>query len=194
MKNFVSHFVLRSVCTNFASEMIEKRESIFKYAARCGLPMGGYLSLMSVSMIFSDKLPLLSLVVLVMLIFTPVLIYKLLRARYVADSCTTDFSSLWMIGILTFIYGSLICTAVTYALLEWMRPDFFYDMAQLVIDQYKTMPAAKEMVDTLRTIVDKGLLPSTLEFLFQMFWLTSFLGSLVSAIVAVIVRKIKPKP
>ena len=99
-----------------------------------------------------------------------------------------------MIGILTFIYGSLICTAVTYALLEWLRPDFFYDMAQLVIDQYSKVPAANDMVETLTKIVDKGLLPSTLEFLFQMFWLTSFLGSLVSAIVAVIVRKIKPKP
>lgn len=194
MKNFVSHFVLRSVYTNFASEMIEKRESIFKYAARCGLPMGGYLSAMSVAMVFSDKLPLLSFVVLGMLIFTPVIIYKMLRARYIFDSCTTDFSSLWMIGILTFIYGSLICTAVTYALLEWLRPDFFYDMAQLVIDQYSKVPAANDMVETLTKIVDKGLLPSTLEFLFQMFWLTSFLGSLVSAIVAVIVRKIKPKP
>lgn len=173
--------------------MIEKRESIFKYAARCGLPMGGYLSVMSAAMVFSDKVPLLSLMVLCMLLFMPLLVYKLLRARYVADGCTTDFSSLWMIGILTFIYGSLICTAVTYALLQWLRPDFFYDMAQMVIDQYSKVPAASDMVETLTTIVDKGLLPSTLEFLFQMFWLTSFLGSLLSAIVAVVVRKIKVK-
>lgn len=173
--------------------MIEKRESIFKYAARCGLPMGGYLSVMSVAMVFSDKVPLLSLVVLGMLLCTPVLVYKMLRARYVADDGTTDFSSLWMIGILTFIYGSLICTAVTYALLQWFRPDFFYDMAQMVIDQYSKVPAASDMVDTLTKIVDKGLLPSTLEFLFQMFWLTSFLGSLLSAIVAVVVRKTKIK-
>lgn len=172
---------------------MEKRESIFKYAARCGLPMGAYLSVMSIAMIFTDKVPILSFVVLGMLLCTPFLVYRLLRNRYVADECTTDFSSLWMIGILTFIYGSLICTAVSYAVLHWLRPDFFYDMAQMVIDQYKDIPAASDMVDILTKAIDKGLLPSTLEFLFQMFWLTSFLGSVLSAIVTLVVRSRKPQ-
>ncbi len=174
--------------------MTEKRESIFKYAARCGLPMGAFLSVMSVAMVFSDRVPFLSIFVLTLLLGTPFLVYRLLRARYVSDNGITDFSSLWMIGILTFIYGSLICTAVTYALLQWLRPDFFYDMAQMVIDQYKKVPAASEMVDVLTKALDNGLLPSTIEFLFQMFWLTSFLGSLLSAIVTLVVRSVKIKP
>ena len=147
---------------------MECRKSLFKQGAEWGVPFGIYLSVMALLFIFSDKHVGLAALSLAMLPVIPVLIYRWQKKRFVAEQGATAFSNLWMLGILIFIGGSLIASAVSYGVLQYVRPDFFYEQARYVIHEYEAAPRNIDLVLT-------G------------FWTSCFLGSLLSALLAAII-------
>ena len=150
--------------------------------------MGLYMTVMSLCTLFYDKVPLLSVMFLVMLIGGPVLIYRFQRRYFVEEDGMTEYSALWMQGILMVIYGALIAGAVTLVVLQWVRPTLLYDQAQQVLDTYSAMPEAKAQMamflDVLQKMVDENLMPKPIDVVFSMFWMVAFTGSVTSAITA----------
>ena len=58
---------------------------------------------------------------------------------------------------------------------------------QAAVNLYSQTPELRDssMVQTMRMAMQEGLLPTPIEYVVQMFWMTSFVGSLLSALLAV---------
>ncbi|MBR6283846.1 MAG: DUF4199 domain-containing protein [Muribaculaceae bacterium] len=167
---------------------MEERKSVFKRGAECGLPMGLYMSVMTLATLYSDKASLLSLLFLVMLLMGPVVIYRFQRQYFLQEHGMTEYSALWMLGILMVIYGALISGAVTLVVLQWLRPTLLYDQAQQFLDLCKATPDMQAQfgtfVDVVQKMVDENLLPKPIDTVFSTFWFVAFSGSMLSAITA----------
>lgn len=174
---------------------MEGQKNVFIKSAELGVPFGALLLVASVAMLFGDKVPLLSMLTLLVAVVAPVLIYYFQRKRYVESGGFATFSELWTLGIFTTIGGGLICGLLTYVLITYVRPDFVYEQAHYVIDAYKQLPGgnAREFVEVLEKAVDNNMLPTPFDFCVQMFWLTSSLGCVGGAITALIAIKVPLK-
>ncbi|MBQ6080307.1 MAG: DUF4199 domain-containing protein [Muribaculaceae bacterium] len=174
--------------------MSEPKKSIYQRAGEWGIPFGLYLSCAAVASIYADKFQPLSLVFFILLIGTPLLTYYYQRRKFIEDDGFTEYAGLWMLGILLFILGSVISSLVVYLVLQYWRPEFMYEQAQLVLDTYKDMPEMKDsdVMLVLRRLVDERLMPSPIQTVFNAFWFVTFGGSMVSAITALIAQR-KPK-
>ena len=168
-----------------------ERISPYRRAAENGVPFGIYMTAMSVASIFTDRMPLLALVVLVMMLCTPFVIYRFQRRYFIDENGFTEFAALWMMGIMTFIFGALITGLATYITIRWGRPDYIYDQANQIITTYDQVPELKnsEMITVLKRMVDEGLLPQPIEIVLNMFWVVTFFGSLLSALTALVAQR-----
>lgn len=171
-------------------------KSLYRRGADNGLIFGIYLSVMSILLMLSVDTPNLSIPALVMIAGIPFLIFYFLRKLYKDEFGYTKFSSLWMLGILVFLFGSLICGVVTYIYLQFIQPDYIYDMMNTALDLAKSNPPSPQN-DQLVNILDKAIkekmIPSPIELVIQMIWFSSFAGSILSIILAGIVKAFKVK-
>ena len=172
---------------------MNQQKSLFKQAAECGLPFGVYLSVMASGFIFSDKHVAISAFALAMVLATPFVVYRWQKQRYSGCEGKASFSDLWMMGILIFLCGSIIACGVSYAVMECFRPHYFFEQAQHIISQYEANPEAfgqgmQQVTDTLRMVIDKQAAPRCIELALTGFWTCSFAGSLLSAVLAAIIK------
>mgnify|MGYP002520972862 CR=1 FL=1 len=157
------------------------------------MPFGIYLSVVAAGFIFSDKHVAIAAFAMAMVLLIPFVVYRWLKKRYVADDGLTSFSNLWMTGILIFMCGSLIACGVSWAVIELLRPNYFYEQAQLLINQYEATPelfadGMQDVVSTLRLVIEKHGAPRSIDLALTGFWFSSFVGSLLSALLSAIVK------
>lgn len=173
----------------------EPKKSIYKRAAEWGLPFGLYIACMGVASIYADYFAPLSIIFILMIMATPLVVYYFQRRRFIEDDGFTEYAGLWMLGILLFIFGSVIASFIIYLVLQYFRPDFMYEQARMVIEAYSKIPQASdsEVLRVLQRMVDEKLLPTPIEAVFNAFWFITFFGSLVSAISALIAQRKLPK-
>lgn len=175
--------------------MMEPKRSIFQCAGQWGLPFGLYLSCAAVASIYADWFAPLQLVFLILLLGTPVVAYAFQRRKFIEDNGFTEYAGLWMLGIMLFILGTIISSLVVYLVLQYLRPNFIYEQTQMAIDTYKQLPQMRdsEMLEILQKMVDRRLLPTPIETVFNAFWFITFGGCLVSAVTALVARRSLPK-
>ena len=173
----------------------EPKKSIYKRAAEWGLPFGLYIACMGVASIYADYFAPLSIIFILMIMATPLVVYYFQRRRFIEDDGFTEYAGLWMLGILLFIFGSVIASFIIYLVLQYFRPDFMYEQARMVIEAYSKIPqdSDSEVLRVLQRMVDEKLLPTPIEAVFNAFWFITFFGSLVSAITALIAQRKLPK-
>lgn len=173
----------------------EPKKSIYKRAAEWGLPFGLYIACMGVASIYANYFAPLSIIFILMIMATPLVVYYFQRRRFIEDDGFTEYAGLWMLGILLFIFGSVIASFIIYLVLQYFRPDFMYEQARMVIEAYSKIPQASdsEVLRVLQRMVDEKLLPTPIEAVFNAFWFITFFGSLVSAITALIAQRKLPK-
>lgn len=166
-----------------------QEKSVYRYGAEYGVGFGIYLSLMALAIMYGFDYPLLLLAAIVMIAATPAIIYPMLRRYKTIMHGFAPFASLWLLGIMIFLFGSLICSAVTYLWMQYVMPTFIYDQVMAAIELYKTLPGneAAEVVKVMESVVQHHALPSPIEVVVQMIMLTTFLGSLVSMALALII-------
>lgn len=172
-------------------------KSVYRQGAEYGAWFGVYLTVMALAIMYGFTHTILMLVAMAMMVAVPAVVYPMLRRYRSQMRGYAPFASLWMLGLMIFICGSLICGAVTYVWMQYVMPTFIYDQVMAAIDVYKAVPgdSAAEMVRIMETIVERHALPSTMEVVVQMVMLTTFLGSLVSMVLAFILgmRRIPPR-
>ena len=127
--------------------MTTEKKSIYQRAGEWGVPFGLYLSCAAVASIFADRFPPLSYVFLIMLVCTPLVVYRFQRHKFIEDGGFAEHSSLWMLGIMLFMLGSVISSLVVYLVLQYLRPGFLYEQAQAVIEVYSKLPQASDRID-----------------------------------------------
>jgi membrane associated rhomboid family serine protease len=175
---------------NFAVYM-ETKKSIFQRASEWGVPFGLYLTCGAMAFIFADWFAPLGLIFIVLFFATPIVVYYFQRRKFIEDDGFTDYSALWMLGIMLFILGTVLASFIVYLVLQFGRPNFMYDQAAQVIKAYSEMPDMKdsELLVILQRMVDQRRLPSPIEVVFNAFWFITFGGSVTSAITALIAKR-----
>lgn len=153
--------------------------------------MGLYLIVMSALLLVSVKIPLSLMVMSVMLLFFPVLLYRFLRRMYREAPTNRGFSAVWTAGIMITLCGSLICGIVTAAWMLTMQPDFFIDYLQQaigIIEQSGREVEYAQEISMIRNAMNNGISLSPMRFVFSMMWATIFFGSVISMLIAWLLR------
>lgn len=171
--------------------MIDTR-NIYTSGANDGLKMGIYLSMIFLFQSMGGNNLMLITFGTIMMLCIPVVAYILLRKGYRESRGMSTFSAIWLHGILIFLCGSLILAMVIYIYLRYINPSFLSDTLSYLIDIYSNREDqdASQLTDMLTTIQKQNLLPTPIQYAFTMIWTCSFFGSLLSMILALIVRAI----
>ena len=169
-----------------------KRKSIYKYASEVGIPVGMYLSLMSSCLLMSIRMPFLMSAIFFLAIGFPFYLGFFVRKIGKIEPAYMKFSSLWLGGIYSVIFGTFICMFFSGLYITFIEPGFVGAYCQNMIDTIEASPIADEYEATIgmmRNAMDSHMLPSGMDFVTTMGWFTCFVGSVLSLVIALIVSK-----
>lgn len=171
--------------------MKEPRKSIYQRASEWGIPFGLYLACAGIASVFADWFQPLSFLFIVMVLFTPMLVYYFQRRLFIEEDGFTEYAALWMLGIMLFMLGTVLASFIMYLVIQYARPEFIYDQAKGVIQAYKELPEMRnsEFLKVLQRMVNERLLPAPIEMVFNAFWLITSCGCITSAITALVARR-----
>lgn len=174
---------------------MNESKSIYTYGANDGLKMGVYLSVMFLLQCTGMAHMLLMTFGTLMMLCIPIVAYIILRKGYVRSGGISTFSAVWLHGILMFLCGSLILALVMYVYLRFLNPGFMSGLLNSLIEVYSGIdnPQAEQLTDLLTSIKQQNMLPSPIQYAFSMIWTCGFIGSILSMILALIVRAIPIK-
>ena len=173
-----------------------KPKSIYKYAAEAGLPVGLYLTLMSACMLMGLKISFLPMLLLPLAIGFPFLLWIIMRNIGRVEPSYMKFSSLWLGGIYSVIFGTIICLFLSALYVVNFEPGFFAAYVRQSIESIEATPMADDYAGTItlmKEALEAKILPSSLEFLTTMSWLTCFAGSILSFVLALLITKMSGK-
>ena len=161
-----------------------------------GGPFGLYMTCGGIAYIYADHFAPLSVLFLTLSLFTPFVTYYFQRRKFIEDDGFTEYAGLWMLGIMLYILGTILASLFIYLVLEHLRPNFIYEQAQAVLKIYGDMPEMRdsEFLLVLKRMVNEKLLPSPIEMVFNVFWFVTFIGSVTSAITALIAQRSIKRP
>lgn len=169
-----------------------KRKSIYKYASEAGLPAGLYLTVMSACVLMSIKMPGLPVLLLPLAIGFPFLLWGLMKKIVKSEPSFQKFSSIWLGGIYTVIFGSLICLFLSALYIVFIEAGFVTSYVNNALATLEASEYASEYASSITLMheaVDAHILPSGLEFVTTMAWFTCFTGSILSLLIAVVMTK-----
>ena len=170
-----------------------QKKSIYKYASEAGLISGLYLSLMSACLLLSIRMPALPIMLVPLCIGFPFVLWTLMRNIAKDEPSYNKFSSLWLGGIYTVIFGSLICMFLSSIYIVFVEPGFVHQYINYTIESLEASPMAAQYESTIllmREAMEAHILPSGMEFLTTMAWFTCFTGSVLSLVIALIMSRI----
>lgn len=167
-------------------------KSPYKQGAEDGLPFGGYLAVMMFCSILALKLPLLGLLANVMMLSVPAVVYYFLRRYFKAEHGHSTVSALWMQGIVMFACGSALAFALVLVYLEWIDPDYIERSVRSSIEVLRASGSADMtgLANDMETVMSHGNPLTPVSMCFTLIWASIFSGSLLSFVVAAIVRAI----
>lgn len=171
---------------------IRSVKEILKYSASAGFPMGVYLSVISVCMMASLHWDVLSTVALLMICTVPCILWRILSPLARDAGENVKAGSLWLAGIYAFLFGSLILGLITAVYMILVEPKFVSLYIQKYLDTVKALPNPEmfsEQTQILQQMIDRKLLPGTMDFVSTLIWATGFFGSILSGIVALIMAR-----
>ena len=174
--------------------MTTTKKRIYQRAGEWGVPFGLYLACAAMASIFADWFMPLQLLFLVLLLGIPAVTYYFQRRKFIEDDGFTEYSGLWMLGIMLFIFGTVLCSFIVFMVLQFGRPNFIYEQTQAAVDLYNAMPQMqdKAILDVLQRAIDERALPTPIEMVMSVFWFVTFGGSLVSALTALFAQRPLP--
>lgn len=160
------------------------------------MPAGLYLTLMSACLLCSIKLPSLPIFLIPLAIGFPFLLWFLMKRIARSEPSYYKFSSLWLGGLYTVIFGTMIALFLSGLYIVFVEPGFVYLYINNALEAVETSPMADQYatsIKLMREAVDAHLLPSGLEFLTTMAWFTCFAGSILSLFLALLMRNCSRK-
>lgn len=173
-----------------------QKKSVYKFAAEAGVPVGLYLTVISSCFLLSLRVPQLQNMVLPLITIFPFIIAFLMKKMAKACPAYSRFSPLWLFGIYSVIFGTLICMLFSLIYVVFVEPAFIVSFAGRMITELETSPTPEKYavtVDMIRHAIDSHQLPSGVQFVTTMGWLTCFSGSILSLILALIISRTSSK-
>ena len=139
-----------------------QKKSIYKYASEAGLPTGLYLTLMSACLLLSLKVPALPMMLFPLCLGFPFLLWLMMRKISRMEPSYNKFSSLWLGGIYTVIFGTLICMFLSAVYIVIFEPNFVYQYVNNAIAAVESSPMSAEYESTIymmREAINAHILP-----------------------------------
>ena len=169
-----------------------QKKSIYTYAAEAGVPAGLYLTLMSACFLLSVRIPALPMFMLPLAAGFPVVLWMLLRKICIEQPSYRKLSSLWLAGIYTVIFGTMVCLLLSGLYITFFEPGFVGLYIQNAIDVLQASPVSADYgasIEILKEMAEAHLLPSSMEFLLTISWFTCFMGSVLSLVIALLMTR-----
>lgn len=169
-------------------------KSVYSYAAHWGWRTGIHLTVMSMCFLMSLRCPSLTGILFAMLFLFPITVGNgMVRMRKESPGFG-KFSALWLFGIYTVIFGTLICCLVSSMWVVFADPLFMRDYAVSLISDFENGMVGDNVngmraAMVIRNAIDAHMLPTGMEFMVFLGWTTCFVGSLLSLVLAFILRK-----
>lgn len=164
-----------------------QKKSIYKYASEAGLPVGLYLTLMSACVLLSIKFPVLPIFILPLSLGFPVILWMQMRRIIKEEPSYNKFSSLWLGGIYSVIFGTLICMFLSALYIVFVEPNFvnlYVSNALETVEASVMAPEYESSIAMMRSAMEAHILPTGLQFLTTMGWTTCFVGSILSLVLS----------
>ncbi|MBD5177371.1 MAG: DUF4199 domain-containing protein [Bacteroidales bacterium] len=161
--------------------------SIAARAADGGVIIGGVIMLLVLGVGFSTAFGAASILVWGGTLAMPFILYSLLRRSYGQTNFGLTTIELWAEGIAMFFLGSLVPATVVYLLLKFVAPDFMTDQLNMALGELGKMeptPQSEQLISTLTTLRDSGLLPTPTQVAAQLIAFNMFAGMILSLIEA----------
>lgn len=160
--------------------------SPYRRGADDGFIFGIYLAVMFLASLLSTRIPLLSLLSLVMAAGVPVVIYQFMRRFNAELKEFATFPMLWMQGVVIFVCGILISGAFLVIYLKWIEPDYILNQLRSVSElgagsDNPTFAQAAELADAM---IEANMIPSPMAIVSEMILAAVFTGSLLSIILS----------
>lgn len=170
--------------------MDAEQTSVYQRGARDGLVVGGLMLAMFVCQAVSLRMPWLGLVSNALMLAVPVAAYILMRRDFKQYPAHRQFATVWMHGIMIFICGSLIMAAGSYAYCRLINPDFIPDLFRTTGHALMAMPdpSLADMGRQFEQMIEQRLTPTPIQMAFSLLWFGSFSGSMLSLLLAAIIR------
>ena len=173
--------------------MIQREEkSVYSCAAGSGLFAGLYLCVLAGLFFMSLREPLAGAAILPVGLGFPLLLAWQMRRWVRANPAYGKIWSLWLGGIYTCIFGSLIAALFTAVMLLFVVPGFLSLYLMQAAEVLAGSPAAGDYeleIEVARRAAERGMVPSPLNFAMTMAWATSFSGSLLSLVLAALLSR-----
>ncbi len=175
----------------------QQPRSVYSYAAESGAVMGLYLCLIASCFLFSRHADILSVLIFPLLAGVPFLLARGMKRMSREVEAYAGVTPMWLMGIYTFIFASLIATLFTTAILLFVEQGLLYNMIQSGIEELKAHNANGSFtrhIELGNMAIEKHLIPTPLDFSLTMAWSTSFAGSIISLATAwILTRRSRPK-
>lgn len=148
---------------------------------------GLWLCALAACFLFSLELPVISWCIFPLILGLPFCLAWLMRRMVMQEPVYASFSSLWLFGIYTMIFGSLICALFSAVVLIFFQPGFLTRYLVEAIRAAEASPDAGELaghIEVLKNAVRSGMVPSPMNFVTSMMWASAFFGSIISMFLA----------
>lgn len=162
-------------------------KSVYKYAAEGGVPVGLCLTTMSACFLLSLRYDGLLILIPLLALVVPVLILRNMNRLLREQPYYGKFSALWLCGIYSIIFGTLICSLFTGVWLTFVDPGFVSDYVENAIEMMRATPGSSydDTIEVMETMIRRHMLPNGMELVASMAWTTCFFGSILSLFLAI---------
>lgn len=175
---------------------MQQRKSVYKYAAEAGLPIGCYMTLLYACFLLSVRWDFLSLLMFPLMLLFPFVLGYMMRRMATTEPGYNRFSPMWLFGIYTVIFGTLIASLFSSLYLTFVDPGFVNTYISNTIAIIESSPMAAEYeatTDMMRRALDSHQVPSGLQFVTTMGWCVCFSGSMLSLVLSFILSRRKSR-
>lgn len=130
--------------------MGENKSLLLKGATTYGFAMGIYWVIKYLFLIFSNTVPGLSLIYILLTLAVPFIAYYLTK-RYRDDiGGSISFFHAWRFGTLLYFFAALIVAVEQFIFYQFFAPrDFMYDAANQLIEMLKDSPFATDVIEAV---------------------------------------------
>lgn len=172
--------------------MDKTETSVFSLAASSGIPVGLYLCLMSFCQMASVNSSSGNFVFMGMFLAFPFILYLFMKRMVRTHPAFSKMMAVWVYGIYTVIFGTLICALFTACYIYFIYPDFLSDMADQHLTLIKSHPRGTLSASTVSYFEDLDAIYRhipPMQFVAAMGWATAFYGCVISCPLAFFVSR-----
>ena len=162
--------------------------SPYRRGAEDGLSFGVYLAVMFFLPILAPGVPVLSMLSVLMMAGVPVLTYIYLSRYHRSLGVASQFSALWMQGLVIFFCGMLLCGAALTVYMRWINPGFIASQLQALADLKGAVPDSglDDAADLASRMLERNIVPQAIQVVVEMLMLAIVTGSLLSMLIAAV--------